>query len=88
MERLTYRDESGRAHLTLYGKKIYCSTQATADHFCAFEDRLEPKLPVVKEYSHGFKFYYCSSCGRYYEKFSAFNNVNYCDLCGQAVKWE
>lgn len=36
--RLTYRDETGRALLTLYGKQMYCSTQATADCIAKLED--------------------------------------------------
>lgn len=36
--RLTYRDETGRALLTLYGEQMYCSTQATADCIAKLED--------------------------------------------------
>lgn len=91
MERLTYRDEDGRAHLTLYGKQMYCSTQATADCFCAIEERLEPKPPIVKANAYGWKFFYCPSCGREFytnRAQSVVNKANYCDQCGQAVKWE
>lgn len=47
MERMTYRDETGRARLTLFGKQMYCSTQATADCICKLEEALE-NLPVPK----------------------------------------
>ena len=40
MERLTYRDDNYRAHLTLYGKQMYGSTQATADCICELEEAL------------------------------------------------
>lgn len=43
MERLTYRDEHGRARLTNYGARMYCSTQATADCFCELEEALAQK---------------------------------------------
>ena len=41
MIRLTYRDEDNRARLTLQGKRIYCSTQATADTLAEYEELLE-----------------------------------------------
>ena len=47
MERMTYRDETGRARLTLFGKQMYCSTQATADCICKLEEALE-NVPVPK----------------------------------------
>lgn len=40
MDRLTYRDADGRAKLTLFGKQMYCSTQATADCFAKLEESL------------------------------------------------
>lgn len=45
----------------------------------------EPKPPVVKENSYGWKFYYCPSCGR---EFYQNNKFSFCEKCGQAVKWE
>lgn len=63
MERLTQRDEAGRAMLTKFGMQMYCSTQATADCFAKLEERLaayedtglEPEeitdyLPMLKEW--------------------------------------
>ena len=46
MKRLTYRDENNRARLTVQGKRIYCSTQATADTIAKYEELLE-KLGYV-----------------------------------------
>lgn len=40
MERLTLRDDDGRALLTPYGLRIYCSTQATADCICKLEEEM------------------------------------------------
>ena len=45
----------------------------------------EPKPPIVKENSYGWKFYYCPSCrNEFYQN----NKFNFCEKCGQAVKWE
>ena len=59
MERLTYRDEFGRAHLTLYGKRIYCSMQATADCFCKLEEDLAaikaPKVMTLDEVRNAYE---------------------------------
>ena len=41
MERMTYRGKDGRARLTLLGKLVYGSTQATADCVCKLEEALE-----------------------------------------------
>lgn len=53
MERLTYRDETGRALMTLYGKQMYCSTQAMADCVCKMEEALErlavPRVMPLEE---------------------------------------
>lgn len=52
MDRLTYRDDEGRARLTEYGRQMYCSTQATADCFAELEEIVErtmPKWISVKE---------------------------------------
>ena len=45
----------------------------------------EPKPPIIKENSYGWKFYYCPSCEK---KFYQNNKFRFCDKCGQAVKWE
>ena len=45
----------------------------------------EPKPPVIKENSYGWKFYYCPSCGK---EFYQNNKFSFCEKCGQAVKWE
>ena len=45
----------------------------------------EPKPPIIKENSYGWKFYYCPSCGK---EFYQNNKFNFCEKCGQAVKWE
>lgn len=49
MERLTYRDDNGRALLTHFGQQMYCSTQATADCVCMLEERLEEAISLLKE---------------------------------------
>lgn len=45
----------------------------------------EPKPPIVKENSYGWKFYYCPSCGR---EFYQNNKFSFCEKCGQAVMWD
>lgn len=45
----------------------------------------EPKPPVIKENSYGWKFYYCPSCGK---EFYQNNKFSFCEKCGQAVRWE
>ena len=45
MERLTYRDSDGRALLTNKGMKTYCSTQATADVLCRYEEIIDADKP-------------------------------------------
>ena len=52
MERLTLRDDDGRALLTPYGLRIYCSTQATADCICKLEEELNA-LSAFKSYFDG-----------------------------------
>ena len=47
MERLTLRDDDGRAIFTPYGLQIYCSTQATADCICKLEEALKAQVPRV-----------------------------------------
>ncbi len=47
VERLTLRDDDGRALLTPYGLRIYCSTQATADCICKLEEALQAQEPRV-----------------------------------------
>ena len=48
MERLTYRDNNGRALLTNFGKQMYCSSQATADCVCKLEESLEDAISMLK----------------------------------------
>ena len=48
MDRLTYRDDDGRALLTRYGMRMYCSMQATADCFAKLEESI-PRWISVKE---------------------------------------
>ncbi len=45
----------------------------------------EPKPPIIKENSYGWKFYYCPSCEK---EFYQNNKFSFCDKCGQAVRWE
>ena len=52
MERMTYRDEAGRAKLTRFGKQMYGSTQATADCVCKLEEELNA-LSAFKSYFDG-----------------------------------
>lgn len=46
MDRLTCRDGTGRAVLTHYGKRMYCSTQATADCFAELEESIPRWISV------------------------------------------
>lgn len=48
MDRLTHRDDTGRALLTRYGMRMYCSTQAAADCFAKLEESV-PRWISVKE---------------------------------------
>lgn len=57
MKRLTYRNADGRALLTNYGMKIYCSTQATADILCKYEEILTADAPEQYDGT-----YYCHDC--------------------------
>ena len=90
MERLTYRDQNGRAMLTHYGKQMYCSTQATADCFCKLEERLEPQKAknIVSTAVSGIG--KCPICD--VELDTAFipeeRHTKFCYNCGQAVKWD
>ncbi len=52
MERMTCRDETGRARMTLYGKQMYCSSQAIADCICKLEEELNA-LSAFKSYFDG-----------------------------------
>ena len=98
MERLTYRDDNGRALLTHFGKQMYCSTQATADCVCMLEERLEETISLLKEQEpvkpfvtgngHTFEeaetwWYECGNCNEPIDP-----NDQYCRHCGKAVKWE
>ena len=95
MERLTLRDDDGRALLTPYGLRIYCSTRATADCICKLEEALQAQEPIapvkVNRYmetdENGDWFfpetYDCGNCG-----VELHSKANYCHLCGRAVKWE
>ena len=51
----------------------------------------EPKPPVIKENSYGWKFFYCPLCGREFyadRQHGCVNEAKFCDKCGQAVKWK
>jgi len=45
----------------------------------------EPKPVELHTNSYGTKFYFCPKCKR--ELFHT-RNLNFCERCGQAVKWE
>lgn len=45
----------------------------------------EPKPPIIRENSYGWKFYYCPSCEK---EFYQNNKFSFCDKCGQAVRWD
>lgn len=51
VERLTLRDDDGRALLTHYGMRMYCSTQATADCICKLEEALIAQEPNVLSFA-------------------------------------
>ena len=48
MDRLTHRDDTGRAVFTRYGMQMYCSTQATADCFAELEESIPRWIPVTE----------------------------------------
>lgn len=62
MERMTYRDETGRARLTLFGKQVYGSTQTTADCICKLEEALEMATDSQKARSRQYPI--CERCGK------------------------
>ena len=43
----------------------------------------ESKPPVITENAYGWKFHHRPCCGREFVR-----PVDYCDKCGQAVKWD
>ena len=96
MERLTLRDDDGRAIFTPYGLQIYCSTQATADCICKLEEALQAHEPVQpQEKREGdYKNLYCGACGHgvvgYVGHLTGkhFKVSDYCYRCGRAVKWD
>ena len=45
----------------------------------------EAKMPIVRENSYGWKFYYCPRCGK---EFYQNRKQKFCDKCGQEVKWD
>lgn len=93
VERLTLRDDDGRALLTPYGLRMYCSTQATADCICKLEEALQAQEPV--EPVMDIDTWKCGNCGHTLEHQELLgDNVlfheqyNYCPECGRPVKWE
>lgn len=46
----------------------------------------EPKPVIVKLNAYDYRNYYCPKCGAWFE--DAYRKPNYCDRCGQAVKWD
>lgn len=63
--------------------KDECVTQLHSDAFALLKTQ-EPKPPIIKENSYGWKFYYCPSCEK---EFYQNNKFNFCEKCGQAVRW-
>lgn len=62
-----------------------CNMRSLQRDILALLKAQEPKPPVVKENSYGWKFYYCPSCGK---EFYQNNKFSFCEKCGQVVKWE
>ena len=77
MERLTYRDSDGRALLTNKGMKIYCSTQATADILCKYEEILNADQPIQYDGT-----YHCPTC-----KLPVLKGAKFCHDCGSPICW-
>lgn len=70
--------------ITLEGGVCECIHELMIDAL-ELVKKQEPKPPIIKENSYGWKFYYCASCGR---EFYQNNKFSFCEKCGQAVKWE
>ena len=62
----------------------YCMGQMIEDTLSLLREQ-EPKPVELRINVYGTKFYYCPKCKR--ELFHT-RNLNFCERCGQGVKWE
>lgn len=60
--------------------------QSAANGAVELLKKREPKPVIVKTNAYDHRNYYCPKCGVWFEY--AYRKPNYCDRCGQAVKWE
>ena len=95
MDRLTYRDSNGRALLTNKGMKTYCSTQATADVLCKYEELLNADKQCHYAWIHRedmdfndergvlHQKYMCQKCGFIHDFLDGHTSqYQYCPQCG------
>lgn len=67
------------------GRANHLGSARTIEDAIALLKLWEPKPPIIKENSYGWKFYYCPSCEK---EFYQNNKFSFCDKCGQAVRWD
>ena len=61
-----------------------CDRQRMLDTLALLKEQ-EPKPVELRTNAYGTKFYFCPKCKR--ELFHT-RNLNFCERCGQAVKWD
>jgi protein-arginine kinase activator protein McsA len=64
----------------------YDCTQALSEDALLLLKEQEAKPVKIVKNAYNYEFYYCPNCNRQFYGF--YNKHVYCDMCGQAVKWE
>ena len=67
------------------GTELVHIEKADAEKILALLKEHEPKPVELHTNAYGTKFYFCPKCKR--ELFHT-RNLNFCEKCGQAVKWD
>lgn len=69
-----------------YMKGLVCDQAAILQDAISMLKSLEPKPVIAEKNFNNYEFYHCPKCGR--DFYGPYKRPNYCDRCGQAVKWE
>lgn len=77
-------DESGTEYKCAYYGNSRCK-DGMLDDAIEFLKEQEPKPVELHTNAYGTRFYFCPKCKR--ELFHT-RNLNFCERCGQAVKWD